>query len=56
MISLICRIFKNGANEPIYKTEEELQMKKIILWLLRGREARINWEIGIDIYPLLYIK
>ena len=56
MISLICGIFKNDTNELIYKTEEELQMKKIILWLLGEREAGINWEIGIDIYPLLYIK
>ena len=53
MISLICGIFKNGTNEPIYKTEEKLQMKKIILWLLREREAGINWEIGIDIDMLL---
>ena len=26
MISLICGIFKNGTNEPIYKTEIESQM------------------------------
>ena len=60
MISLICGIFKNGTNELIYKTEVELQMKKIILWLLGEREAGVNWIYirfsGIDIYPLLYIK
>ena len=51
MISLICGIFKNGTNELIYK-REELQMKKIILWLLGEREVGINWENGIYIYPL----
>ena len=44
-------------NELIYKTEVESQMQKRNLWLL-GDKARggINWEIGTDIYTLLYIK
>ena len=47
MISLIYEILKNGTNEPIYKIE------------IIGRKAGqggINWEIGTDIYTLLYIK
>ena len=32
-------------------------MYKTNLWLPRGKRGRgINWEIGIDIYTLLYIK
>ena len=31
-------------------------MQKTILWLLGGSGGGINWEIGTDIYTLLYIK
>ena len=32
-------------------------MWKTNLWVTRGeREGGINWEIGIDIYTLLYIR
>ena len=56
MISLTCEISTNGINELIYKTEIESQMQKTNLWLLRGKErGGINWEIGINIYALLYI-
>ena len=41
------------------KTETELQMQKINLWLMggggKGGEG-INWKIGIDTYTLLYIR
>ena len=48
---------QKGTNELIYKTEIELQMKKTNLRLPKGKEGGgINWEIGIDIYTLLYIK
>ena len=48
---------KNGANELIYKTEIESQMQKTNVWLPgAGGGKGINWEIGIDIYTLLYIK
>ena len=55
MISFICGIQKKGTNELIYKTEIELQMQKTNLWLSGVRGGGINWEIGIDIYTLLYI-
>ena len=47
---------KNGTNEPIYKTE--IHRQKTNLWLPKGTGAGggINWDIGIDIYTLLYIK
>ena len=48
---------QKGTNELIYKTEIELQMKKTNLRLPKGKEGGgINWEIGIDICTLLYIK
>ena len=41
----------------MYKAEIELQMQKTNLWLPGGSgEGRINWEIRIDIYTLLYIE
>ena len=48
---------KIGTNKPIYKAEIESQMQKTNLWF--GREKTgvgINWEMGIDIYTLLYMK
>ena len=56
MISLICGILKNGTNELTNKTEIESQMQKTTLWLPGGKGGGINWDIGIDIYTLLYIK
>ena len=50
----ICGILKNGTNELTYKTEIESQMQKTNLPGGAGRG--INWETGIDIYTLLYIK
>ena len=48
---------KTDANELIYRTEIESQMQKINFWLPGGKGGGgINWEIGIDIYTLLYIK
>ena len=47
---------KKVINQLIYKTEIELQMKKINLLFLGGKGVGINWKIGIDIYTLLYIK
>ena len=47
-----------GTNELIYKTEAESRMEKTNLWLpgIMGVGGGINWEIGTDIYTLLYIK
>ena len=46
---------KKGTNELIYKIEVESQMQKTNLQLPGGDEY-VNWEIGIDMYTLLYIK
>ena len=50
MTLLICKIFKNGTNELIYKTEIESQMYKTVLWLpggKRGEEKLEDWELHI---------
>ena len=57
MISLICGILKkNGINEPIYKTESHRCRKQIYGCQGGKGGGGINWETGIDIYTLLYIK
>ena len=57
MISLISRILKNDTNGFIYKTEtdsvleEELMVSKVgRLW------GGTDWEFGIDLNTLLYLK
>ena len=46
---------KNGTNEPVY-----LQNKKSVTnvenKLMVSKGERINWEIGIDLYIILYIR
>ena len=57
MISLICGIENNGANEPIYKTEIESDvLNKLTVTKGERVGGGINWESGIAIYTLLYIK
>ena len=46
-----------GMDEFVYKTEVDSQIQKTNLWLPGYEEwGGKNWEIGIDIYTLLYIK
>ena len=55
MISLIHGIFKKGTNELIHKTEVELQMQKINLWLpgdKEGKDKLGNWDQ--DIHTIIY--
>ena len=48
---------KYDTNELIYKTEINSQTLKTNLRLPKGKERGvINWEFGIKIYTLLYIK
>ena len=54
MILLIYEIFKNYTNELIYKTEVESQKQKNNI-LTGSKQGGINWEIGVDIYTLLYV-
>ena len=44
----------NGTNELIYKTEIVTDVENKLM-VPRGQRG-INWEIGIDIYTLLYRK
>ena len=34
----------------------ETQMQKMNVWIQRRKADRMNWEIGVDIYTLVYIK
>ena len=47
---------KKGTNELTYKTEIESQIRKQTYSYQGVMGGGINWEIGIDIYTLLYIK
>ena len=48
---------KNGANELIYKNRNRVTDVENKLTVTKGEgEEGINWETGIDIYTLLYIK
>ena len=55
MISLLSGILKKGTYEHIYQTERVTDIKnKLMVMGVRGEG--INWETGIDIYTLLYVK
>ena len=48
---------KYDTNELIYKTEIDSQTWRANLWLPKGiRAGGIDWEFGIDMCTLLYIK
>ena len=46
----------NDTNELIYKRETESDIENKLMVTRGERGKGINWEIGIDIYTLLYIK
>ena len=51
-----CGIQKDGADEPICKTEIETQKQRTNIWTLRGEDdGGMDWEIGIDVCTLLYV-
>ena len=48
---------KHGTNKFVCKTEIESQKQKTYFTVTKGKRGEgINWEIGTDIYTLLYIK
>ena len=55
--SLSAKYFFNDTNEHIYKTETDSQRRNL---LLPGgkcvRWAGIDWDFGMNMYPLLYLK
>ena len=62
ILTHICGIQKNGADDPVCKAEIEIQMQRTNIWTRRGESSGggggsgMNWEIGIDIYTLICIK
>ena len=51
-----CGIQKNGIDELICKAEIETQTQRTNVWIPRGKDGGLDWEIGNDIYTLLCIK
>ena len=57
MISLICRILKNDTNELIYKTETDSDLEnELMVTRGKGWGGGTDWQFGIDMYTLLYLK
>ena len=62
ILTHICGTQKNGTDEPVFRAEIETQMQRTNVWTPRGESGRggggglMNWEIGIDIYTLLFTK
>ena len=61
ILTHVCRISKNGTDEPVCKAEIEIQMQRTNIWTPRGESEGggggvMNWEIGIDMYTLMCIK
>ena len=44
------------TNEIIYKTEVESHVENKVLFIRERAGGGTNWEIGVDIYTLLYTK
>ena len=47
---------KNDTNKLIYKTETQGFTNLEKEFMVTGGKGGINWDIGIDIYTLLYVK
>ena len=50
MISLICRNWKKGTNELIYKNRKRVTDVQNQFLDTNGYKGLINWEIGIYVY------
>ena len=57
ILTHICGIQKNGADEPICRAGIETQTQRTDMWTWWGeRGGRTNWEIRFDIYTLPNVK
>ena len=57
MILLICRILKKMVQMNLFtKQRYSHSCRKQTYCYQGGKERGISWEVGIDIYTLLYIK
>ena len=55
--SLIGRIFKNDTNELNYKMEADSDLENELMVSRQEEwEGGIDWEFGMDMYTLLYLK
>ena len=56
MISLICGILKKMYKWSYLQNRNRVIDVENRLMVTKGEKGGINWETGIDIYTLLYIK
>ena len=56
MISLICGILKKMYKWSYLQNRNRVIDVENKLMVTKGEKGGINWETGIDIYTLLYIK
>ena len=48
---------KIDIEDPIYKAEIETPTQRTNIWISKGKEGDgMNWETGLDVYTLLFIK
>ena len=52
----ICGIEKYGTDEPICTAGIEMPTQRTDLWTPGKGECGMNWETGIDIYTVSYVK
>ena len=57
MISLICRILKKNDTHELIKQKQTHRLRKQTYGYQKGKMLgeEIDWEFGIDRYPLLYL-
>ena len=56
-ITYMWNLKKNDTNELIYKTETDSDLEnELMVSRGKGGEGRTDWESGIDMYTLLYLK
>ena len=53
-ITYLWNLKKNDTNKLIYKTDSQTQRMNLLL--PKGKDGGMNWEFGMDIYTLLYLK
>ena len=55
---LICAFQKNGTDEPLCRAGIEMQMQRTDMgtWGQGEWGGGINWEIGIEIYSLPFVR
>ena len=56
MTSLICTVYKKYKRIYLQNRNRVTDVNNKLMFMEEKGWRRINWEIGIDIYTILYIK